>query len=287
MALISQKIQAFIAIAEQGSVHGAARQLRLTQTAVTRRLAVLEDEMVATLFIRSRRGMSLTEAGHSLLSYARQVTDLEGEVLAKINGHDEVTLTHVRVYGSSSILRSRIIPAVSNALRDFPQVTYSFLLSDNESGVDALKSGDVDFAILEQGDVVDEFSSKRLRPERYLIVGPPQWKKRKIADVVKTERIIDFKPSDLMTFNILTALGLRHLARTDRIYVNNTDALSGLVAAGHGYSVLTEEFAEEALRSKRLTTIGSRHHLDFPVALAWYPRRYLPKHFKAVINAIS
>jgi DNA-binding transcriptional LysR family regulator len=163
------------------------------------------------------------------------------------------------------ILRSRVIPAVSQSLQECPKVTFSFQLSDTKSGVEALKVGEADFAILEHDAVVDEFASKRLKPERYILVGPTKWKDRKLADIISTERIIDFDPTDQMTFRFLAAHGLRDRARSDRHFVNNTDALAALVAQGCGYSVLSSEFAEEMIKTERLSPMGGASTLISPL----------------------
>jgi DNA-binding transcriptional LysR family regulator len=67
--LLSQ-VQAFVAVAREGSVSRAAEQLFLTQPALTARLQGLERELGASLFMRTSRGMRLSEAGHAFLPYA-------------------------------------------------------------------------------------------------------------------------------------------------------------------------------------------------------------------------
>ena len=60
MKLMSSQLLAFWQIHENRSVHGAARKLGLTQTAITQRLKVLETELKVSLFTRTRRGMEIT-----------------------------------------------------------------------------------------------------------------------------------------------------------------------------------------------------------------------------------
>jgi DNA-binding transcriptional LysR family regulator len=67
--LLSQ-VQAFVTVAREGSVSRAAEGLFLTQPALTARLQGLEREVGASLFIRTSRGMRLSEAGHAFLPYA-------------------------------------------------------------------------------------------------------------------------------------------------------------------------------------------------------------------------
>jgi len=63
----------FVAVAESGSVASASRMLNIAQSALTKSLAELEDELGAALFLRSSRGMTLTPQGHRFLAGARKV----------------------------------------------------------------------------------------------------------------------------------------------------------------------------------------------------------------------
>ncbi|MBK7961746.1 MAG: LysR family transcriptional regulator [Bdellovibrionales bacterium] len=56
MSLLSANLKAFIAIVRQGTVHGAAQDLHLTQAGVTQRIRAIAKELGTTLFLRSRRG---------------------------------------------------------------------------------------------------------------------------------------------------------------------------------------------------------------------------------------
>lgn len=84
MSLLSPQLEAFQAVAENKTVHGAAKTLGLTQTGVTQRIRTLEGSLGTTLFVRSRRGMLMTNEGEALLRYCLASRDLEGPVLAQI-----------------------------------------------------------------------------------------------------------------------------------------------------------------------------------------------------------
>ena len=64
-------LQAFIAVAEAGSFSRAAERIFLTQPAISKRIAALEQEIGARLFDRVGRKIHLTQAGEALLSRAR------------------------------------------------------------------------------------------------------------------------------------------------------------------------------------------------------------------------
>jgi len=88
-------LSAFIAIAETGSFSGAGERLHLTQPAISKRIAGLEQQLDVRLFDRLGREVTLTEAGRALLPRAYQIlnvlddtrralTNLTGEVSGRL-----------------------------------------------------------------------------------------------------------------------------------------------------------------------------------------------------------
>src|ERR1700691_1327697 len=76
MEPVSQaQIQYFVAVADEGHVGRAANALRVAQPAVSRQIRRLEDELGASLFVRTPRGMALSEAGQVFLGHARAILD--------------------------------------------------------------------------------------------------------------------------------------------------------------------------------------------------------------------
>ena len=67
-----KQLRAFLTVAETGNVTRAAEVLHLVQPAVSRQIMLLEQDIGTPLFVRERHGMVLTEAGRSLLTYARR-----------------------------------------------------------------------------------------------------------------------------------------------------------------------------------------------------------------------
>lgn len=286
-SLLSRDLEAFAKVCETGTVLEASRQLKLTQTAVTQRVKSLEKHLRVSLFTRSRKGMARTQEGESLFRYCRSVKELEGAAFADLLGSSEKAIKNLAISGPSSLMRSRVIPRMTSLMKDQKNLHVRFDLTDIQTTPEKLKRGEVDLALLSPDQVRLEMDSKLLTPEKYVLVGPSQWKKRKLEDVVEAEVIIDFDPSDLFTFNFLEKYRLKSRARKDRHFANNTDALTSLVSSGVGYSVLSQEFAQGYIKRGELIDLAPGWVWDFKVALAWYPRREMPEYFQAAIKTIS
>ena len=68
-----KQLEYFAAVAEGGSISGASRALHVAQPPISRQLSLLEDELGVTLFLRTNKGVALTEAGRCLYQHSRQM----------------------------------------------------------------------------------------------------------------------------------------------------------------------------------------------------------------------
>lgn len=68
-----KQLEYFAAVAEEGSISGASRALHVAQPPISRQLSLLEDELGVTLFLRTNKGVVLTEAGRCLYQHSRQM----------------------------------------------------------------------------------------------------------------------------------------------------------------------------------------------------------------------
>jgi LysR family transcriptional regulator, chromosome initiation inhibitor len=286
MSLLSPNLQAFVAIARQGTVHGAAASLRLTQTGVTQRIRSLEKELAATLFLRSRKGMRLTPEGEALLRYCQGATDLEGEAMSRIQKAGSARSVYVTIAGPTSAMTSRIAGQCAALYAKWPELQLNFLVTDATNRVQLVRSGVASLAVVPPEQVPDEMDGKVLKPDRYLLVAAAKWKGRRIADILENERAIDFDENDPTTLNYLKRHGLLAQLRRPRLFANNNEILLQLFRHGVGFGTLTQEIAKPYLDSGALIALHGGAVLEDAIALAWYPRPEMPPYFADVVRAI-
>lgn len=293
MSLMSPQLQAFLAVAQQGTVHRAASTLRITQTGVTQRLKALESQLGLALFERSRKGMRLTAEGEALLRYCQKVIEIEGETLALFERNEgqssikEKVIQRLSILGPSSMMRARIIPNCASLAERFPQLRFTFEIEDSiEVGLAKLRAAQIQMAIIPSQFVPKELDRKTLKAESFALYVPAAWKKRSLEDIVAEESIIDFSERDQFTLDFLQLFpGIEPYAG-DRHFANNTDALASMIGAGLGYSVLADDFAASVGDLFKLEKLKLDQKLFVDFALVWYPRPEMPTYFRAVVDSI-
>jgi DNA-binding transcriptional LysR family regulator len=137
-------LQVFVAAIAERSLSGAARRLKLTPMAVTRRIAALEREMGIRLIHRSTRAISLTSEGESFLPFAQEILDAHEAAQAVLSPSTSKAAGLLRVSAPVTLGRKIIMPLVPHLLQAHPGLRIDLGLSD--ALVDVVSSG-VDVAI--------------------------------------------------------------------------------------------------------------------------------------------
>ncbi len=149
MKITSHQLDAFFQTAKLKSFSKAANSLGVTQSALSQRVAHLENDLEVTLFIRDSAGPQLTQAGEMLLRYCQVSDSLEQEVLGRLKSSSEQISGMARVAGFSSILRSVILPTLAPFLRENKSVHCEFRTYEVKDLYEVLKNAEADFVILD------------------------------------------------------------------------------------------------------------------------------------------
>jgi DNA-binding transcriptional LysR family regulator len=287
MSLLNHNLQAFLVVVESSTISGAAEKIGLGQTGVTQRIRALEKDLNVTLFTRSRKGMSLTPEGKSLLKYCIRARELEGETFSEIKGAATQKEIELRIAGPTSCMSGRIVQQIKYVFKKWPRLNLHFLIDDRENRLDLLKQGLADIVVLHPHQVPSELDSKLIKPDEYFLLGHPRYRGRDLKEILETERLYAFHAEDHTSLNYLKTFDLlKHLKRS-RLFANENRTLSQLLIEGAGIGILSREISEPFIESGQLIKLNHGKAMKDPVALAWYPRTEMPVYFKEIIKAIK
>lgn len=126
----------FNCVAESGNISRAAKQLFISQPAVSKAIQGLEDNMKTTLFIRSSRGVKLTEEGKLLYDYTRNAFDTLRRGEDSIKRIHELGIGHLRIGASTTLCKYLLLPYLDGFVRENPHIKITI---DNHSTSHTLK----------------------------------------------------------------------------------------------------------------------------------------------------
>lgn len=143
-------LRVFLAIAEAGTVTGAARKLNSAQPAVSRTLRELEEIVGRPLFQRTSRGLVRTEAGDELYRFATVASGQLEEGIARASGLDEAA--SVRIGALPNLLASLLPPVVRRFKEESPRTVFRIETGTIAYLLAHLRRGNIDFVMGRMAD---------------------------------------------------------------------------------------------------------------------------------------
>jgi DNA-binding transcriptional LysR family regulator len=173
MNISLEDVKAFLATAELESFSKAAERLAITQSALTRRIQKIEDQMGARLFDRSTRHVELTVVGREFNPLAHRMIGEFERSLGQIN---DVIQKRSGVVTIASLMTVAfgLLPRVAGRFgADFPNVRMRILDATGAEIIEHVRSGEAEFGIDMEGEADPEIAFEPLAVERYVLACPP------------------------------------------------------------------------------------------------------------------
>lgn len=137
-------MKTFVRVVESGSFSAVAREMRSTQSAVSKQVAALERALDAKLLSRTTRSLALTEAGEQYFAQARRLVAEIAEAEAQLRQGEQQLNGWLRVAASVGYGRLKLLPRIRHFLAAHPNVKIDLRL--NDGFVDLVKEG-IDVAV--------------------------------------------------------------------------------------------------------------------------------------------
>ncbi|MEY8355074.1 LysR family transcriptional regulator [Lachnospiraceae bacterium 54-53] len=167
------RYRAVVKIVETGGFTRAAEELGYTQSAISQMVRALEEELDTVLFVRSKKGVSLTPDGAELLPYIKNIYHAHRELMEKRSEMEGIQDATIRI-GTFASVSCHWLPGLIKAFKErHPSVSFKLYQGDYTAIEQLVKDGSVDFGLINPRAVVDmELKTIPLKRDPMLAVLP-------------------------------------------------------------------------------------------------------------------
>lgn len=138
----------FHTVAKCGNISRAAKELFISQPAISKSILKLEAELGTTLFHRNSRGVSLTEQGHLLYEYVERALDNLDQGEETVRKYSETGMGHIRIGVSTSLCRYVLIDYLKNFIKENPNIRISIDCHSTINTINLLKNDSIDIGLI-------------------------------------------------------------------------------------------------------------------------------------------
>ena len=248
MSLDLDRLRVFHAVAAAGSLTHAGEQLDLSQSAVSRQISALEDELRVQLFTRHARGLILTEQGERLYDTTKKIFDQLQTVQEELLESKETPRGDLRVTATVGIGTYWLAPRLKKFTELYPEMRVHLLLHDGELD---LNHREADVALRMRQPVQADLVQRKLFDVIYHVYGSHEYLRDRVQpnciDEIDRHDIIVYgeAPTELSKVNWLAEVGRKPgNPRPAKMYVNNVIAMGKAIETGIGLGLLPDYFAD-------------------------------------------
>ena len=252
----------FSRAAELGSFTAAARELGMTQAAVSQRIQQLETTLKTGLFRRCAGRVTLTEAGHKLHDFARRIIDLHVEARTVITGVPSAVSGEL-VLAASSIPGDHLLPPALAAFRRVhPQITVRVSVTDSDDVLRLVEHGDAHLGLVGNKSESPNLEFSRFACDELVLIAPAhhKWSRRRrvlVRELIGQpliqreqgsgsrrclERALQRVGQDVSCFKVTLDLG-------------SNEAIKEAVQQGLGLAVLSRRSVQKEVNAGTLLTL--------------------------------
>jgi DNA-binding transcriptional LysR family regulator len=245
------KLRIFHAVASAGSFTHAGQMLTLSQSAVSRQISALEDEITTPLFQRHARGLTLTDEGELLYSAVSDVLARLGQAEEALKNVQAAPRGSLKVTTSHGLGTFWLLPRLGSFLSDYPELQLHLVFEDRELD---LAQREADIALRMRAPVQADLIQRKLFTVHYHVYAAPAY----LARVGKPDSFEELSQHRLIVYGETAAPEIRDVnwlatqtIRLDRgsegraLRINNINGILQAAEAGMGIAALPDYVAAE------------------------------------------
>lgn len=250
-------VEAFYWVASLKSVTRAAEKLFLTQSAMSSRIAALEEELGVLLLDRRDKQFRLTVAGTRFFTYAQRLLELQREVKAEMGSGAPLAVS-MRIGAIESVLHSWLIPWIEKLRADHPALELELTVETTPILVEQVQRGTQDLVFAALPASADGVRSRALPPMAMVFMGNTELhrKRRYTLAELGEQEILTFQRGSLPHV-ALVDLFRQAAVEPRRVHtISSISAMVQLVQGGFGVATLPSRAVQRLLTFPNLKQLA-------------------------------
>jgi DNA-binding transcriptional LysR family regulator len=251
-----RQLEILRAVAQTGSFTSAGEQLHLSQSAVSRQILLLEEELGEQLFLRLGRKIRITPAGTTLLGLSQRMFDDLEQTRAAILDTQQTVKGTLRLVGGMTVCLYVFPPLLKAFRKEHPHVDVKLMPGATPRLIRQLRSGTADLGLLTLPVDDPALTSVPVMREELLLVTNPQHplaRKRHITpqDLARQPFVL-FEAGSNTRKAIEEFFASEHIAPTVVTETENVEIIKALVRIGMGVTIIPYQAVAREVRSGHL-----------------------------------
>ena len=241
------QLRYFVAVAEEGSFSNAAEREHISQPSLSQQIHKLEEELNQQLFDRLPRSVVLTEAGTTLLGYARQILGGIAEARQAVTALEHEVAGKLSVGAIPSIALYVLPRLIGNFQRSYPKVTFELFEDTTDKMAQQLEDGTLDLVIASGSDEIPNLARHSLGREPLLMLLPEKHRLARRKSIrwseLASEKFLLLHEQHSLSIQVRQLLVANHLKPELVLQGAQLVTIARMVAAGLGVTVIPQMMA--------------------------------------------
>ncbi len=285
----------FYTVAESGNISRAARELYISQPAISKAIGKLEEELDTTLFLRNSRGVSMTPEGQLLYNHVRLAFRELQQGEAQLQKIRKLGIGQIRIGVSTTLCKFILIPYLKDFIATHPHISITIENQASAQTLEMLNRGTIDLGVIAKPDAPKGIHFKPVIDIQDTFVASPQYMKHlydregTTAAWFSTGTIMMLDKKN-MTRNYLDQyLAENHIVLERVIELSTMDLLIEFAKIGVGIGACIRECVAQELERGELMEISldvpiQKRTLGFATSASAAPTNAIQEFFRFVEN---
>lgn len=257
----------FYTVANAGNISKAAKELYISQPAISKSIQKLEESLECKLFSRSSRGVALTDEGALLYSHVKEAFETLTQGEEQLKRSIELGVGHIRIGVSSTLCKFMLLPYLKEFIRRNPHISISISCQSTNETLKLLDNNKIDIGLIGKPAVMKNIEFDYLDNIEDIFVANKEYldnlKKRGVAEdeILENSTLMLLDKNNMTRKYIDDYLQNNQIEVAESIDISNMDLLIDFAKIGVGVACVIRNFVKEELEEGSLIEVP----LGFPI----------------------